>query len=73
MENAQIAGREVKKMKEDAYFFNMKKYENWIKEFYNENPEFIVPVSRKNEIFKNFIEPGELKCLMTQNTFYMYG
>ncbi len=50
-------GREVKKMEEDAYFFNMKKYEGWIKDFYKENPEFIVPVSRKNEIFKNFIEP----------------
>lgn len=69
MENAQIAGREVKKMKEDAYFFNMKKYENWIKEFYNENPEFIVPVSRKNEIFKNFIEPGLEDLCISRCTF----
>jgi len=44
-------GREVKKMKEEAYFFNMKKYEGWLKDFYKENPEFIVPESRKNEIF----------------------
>lgn len=51
-------GREVKKMKEEAYFFNMKKYEGWIKDFYKQNPDFIVPESRKNEIFKNFIDPG---------------
>ena len=51
-------GREVKKMKEESYFFNMKKYEGWIREFYEENPKFIEPESRKNEIFKNFIDPG---------------
>ena len=62
-------GREVKKMKEDAYFFNMKKYEGWIKDFYKENPEFIVPVSRKNEIFKNFIEPGLEDLCISRCTF----
>ena len=69
MENVQIAGREVKKMEEEAYFFNMKKYENWIKEFYSKNPEFIVPVSRKNEIFKNFIEPGLEDLCISRCTF----
>lgn len=62
-------GREVKKMREEAYFFNMKKYENWLKEFYNENPSFIVPESRKNEIFKNFINPGLEDLCISRNTF----
>ena len=62
-------GREVKKMEEDAYFFNMSKYEGWIKDFYQENPEFIVPVSRKNEIFKNFIEPGLEDLCISRCTF----
>jgi len=62
-------GREVKRMEEDAYFFNMSKYEGWIREFYNENPEFIVPVSRKNEIFKNFIDPGLEDLCISRCTF----
>ena len=62
-------GREVKKMAEDAYFFNMKKYESWLKEFYAKNPEFIVPESRKNEIFKNFIDPGLEDLCISRNTF----
>ena len=62
-------GREVIKMSEDAYFFNMKKYEGWLKEFYAENPEFIVPISRKNEIFKNFIEPGLEDLCISRKTF----
>ncbi len=62
-------GREVKKMAEDAYFFNMKKYEPWLKEFYAENPQFIVPESRKNEIFKNFIDPGLEDLCISRNTF----
>lgn len=62
-------GREVKEMKEDAYFFNMKKYEQWIKDFYKENPEFIVPEARKNEIFKNFIDPGLEDLCISRCTF----
>ncbi|MBP3707469.1 MAG: methionine--tRNA ligase [Clostridia bacterium] len=62
-------GREVRKMSEDAYFFNMKKYEGWLKEFYAKNPDFIVPESRKNEIFKNFIEPGLQDLCISRNTF----
>ncbi len=62
-------GREVKKMSEDAYFFNMKKYESWLKDFYAKNPEFIVPESRKNEIFKNFIDPGLEDLCISRNTF----
>ena len=62
-------GREVIKMKEEAYFFNMKKYEKWLKEFYKENPEFIVPESRKNEIFSNFIDPGLEDLCISRCTF----
>lgn len=62
-------GREVKKMKEESYFFNMKKYEQWLKDFYSEHPDFIIPESRKNEIFKNFIDPGLEDLCITRNTF----
>ncbi len=62
-------GREVQKMKEEAYFFNMKKYESWLKDFYNKNPNFIVPESRKNEIFKNFIDPGLEDLCISRSTF----
>lgn len=62
-------GREVKKMKEESYFFNMKKHEQWLKDFYKENPEFIVPESRKNEIFNNFINPGLEDLCISRCTF----
>ena len=47
---------EVRKMKEEAYFFNMKKYEGRLIKFYEENPHFIEPDFRKNELFNNFIK-----------------
>ena len=62
-------GRQVSKMNEEAYFFNMKKYEPWLKQFYADNPEFIVPESRKNEIFKNFIDPGLEDLCISRCTF----
>ncbi len=62
-------GREVKKMKEEAYFFNMKKYEGWLKDFYKENPNFIEPESRKNEIFSNFINPGLEDLCISRSSF----
>ena len=62
-------GRKVKKMKESSYFFNMKKYETWLKDFYKQNPDFIVPESRKNEIFKNFIDPGLEDLCISRCTF----
>ena len=46
-------GREVKKMQEECYFFNMKKYEDRLIKFYEENPHFIEPEFRRNEIFGN--------------------
>ena len=62
-------GREVTKMQEESYFFNMKKYEGWLKGFYKENPHFIEPESRKNEIFNNFINPGLEDLCISRTTF----
>ena len=62
-------GREVKKMKEEAYFFNMKKYQKRLEEFYAKNPNFILPEYRKNELFSNFIEPGIEDLCITRTTF----
>jgi len=65
-------GREVTKMKEEAYFFNMKKYANRLIEFYEKNPEFIVPEYRKNELFNNFLKPG-LEDLCVSRTSFDWG
>ena len=62
-------GREVKKMKEESYFFNMKKYEDRLIKFYEENPDFIQPTFRKNEIFGNFIKPGLEDLCISRTTF----
>jgi len=65
-------GREVKKMKEESYFFNMKKYQKSLEEFYEKNPDFIAPESRKNELFNNFIKPG-LEDLCVSRTSFDWG
>ena len=62
-------GREVKKMKEESYFFNMKKYQDRLVKFYEENPDFIAPESRKNELFNNFIKPGLEDLCVTRTSF----
>ena len=62
-------GRDVKMMKEEAYFFNMKKYQDRLVKFYEENPNFIDPVFRKNEIFNNFIKPGLEDLCVTRTSF----
>ena len=51
-------GREVKKAQEEAYFFKMSKYADRLLKYYEENPNFIVPVSRKNEMINNFLKVG---------------
>ena len=65
-------GREVKKMKEESYFFNMKKYQKRLEEFYEKNPDFIAPESRKNELINNFIKPG-LEDLCVSRTSFDWG
>ena len=62
-------GREVKKMTEESYFFNMKKYEDKLIKFYEENPGFIQPEFRRNEIFGNFIKPGLEDLCISRTTF----
>ncbi|WP_342507659.1 methionine--tRNA ligase [Sporosarcina sp. FSL K6-2383] len=56
--NCPDCGRAVQKVKEESYFFNMKKYADRLLKFYEDNPTFIEPVSRKNEMVNNFIKPG---------------
>ncbi|MCF0125194.1 MAG: methionine--tRNA ligase [Clostridia bacterium] len=62
-------GREVKLMKEEAYFFNMKKYADRLVKYYDEHPEFIKPAFRKNEMINNFIKPGLEDLCVTRTTF----
>ena len=62
-------GREVKMTKEEAYFFNMKKYQERLLKFYEENPNFIDPVYRKNEILNNFVKPGLEDLCVTRTSF----
>lgn len=62
-------GREVKPMKEEAYFFNMKKYADRLIKYYDENPDFIKPAFRKNEMINNFIKPGLEDLCVSRTTF----
>ena len=65
-------GREVKPAKEEAYFFKMSKYADRLIEHINEHPEFIQPVSRKNEMMNNFLLPG-LQDLCVSRTSFDWG
>ena len=62
-------GREVKPAKEEAYFFRMSKYAPQLIEYINSNPEFIQPVSRKNEMMNNFLLPGLQDLCVSRTTF----
>lgn len=65
-------GREVKPAKEEAYFFKMSKYADRLIEHINTHPEFIQPVSRKNEMMNNFLLPG-LQDLCVSRTSFQWG
>ena len=65
-------GREVKPAKEEAYFFRMSKYADRLLAYYEEHPEFISPVSRKNEMVNNFLKPG-LQDLCVSRTSFKWG
>ena len=65
-------GREVKPAREEAYFFKMSKYADRLIEHINSHPEFIQPVSRKNEMMNNFLLPG-LQDLCVSRTSYKWG
>ena len=65
-------GREVQPAKEEAYFFRMSKYADRLIEHINTHPEFIQPVSRKNEMMNNFLLPG-LQDLCVSRTSFSWG
>ncbi|MCI2935232.1 methionine--tRNA ligase [Staphylococcus haemolyticus] len=66
------SGHEVELVKEESYFFNINKYTDRLLEFYDANPDFIQPPSRKNEMINNFIKPG-LEDLAVSRTSFDWG
>ena len=65
-------GRPVKPAKEEAYFFKMSKYADRLMKYIDENPDFIVPESRKKEMINNFLKPG-LQDLCVSRTSFKWG
>ena len=65
-------GREVQRAKEEAYFFKTGKYLDSLLKFYDENPNFLTPISRKNEMINTFIKPG-LDDLCVSRTSFTWG
>ncbi|MDN6851546.1 MAG: methionine--tRNA ligase [Tetragenococcus koreensis] len=66
------SGHEVELVQEESYFFRMSKYADRLVEYYEEHPDFIRPESRKNEMLRNFIEPG-LEDLAVSRTTFNWG
>ncbi|MEQ6377512.1 methionine--tRNA ligase [Bacillaceae bacterium S4-13-56] len=67
--NCPDCGRPVEKVKEESYFFKMSKYVDRLLAYYEENPTFIQPESRKNEMINNFIKPGLEDLAVSRTTF----
>jgi methionyl-tRNA synthetase len=67
--NCPDCGRGVEIVKEESYFFKMSKYVDRLLKYYEENPEFIQPESRKNEMINNFIKPGLEDLAVSRTTF----
>ena len=65
-------GREVIDAKEEAYFLRLSKYQDALVKYYEENPDFIMPQSRKNEMINNFIKPG-LEDLCVSRSSFKWG
>ena len=65
-------GRDVQKKEEEAYFFKLSKYQDRLIEYIESHPEFIQPVSRKNEMINNFLKPG-LQDLCVSRTSFNWG
>jgi len=62
-------GREVSIVSEDAYFFKLSKYQAQLEKYLEENPNFIEPISRKNEMINNFLKPGLEDLCVSRSTF----
>ncbi|MEH7251244.1 methionine--tRNA ligase [Neobacillus niacini] len=67
--NCPDCGRSVEIVREESYFFKMSKYADRLLQYYEENPEFIQPESRKNEMINNFIKPGLEDLAVSRTTF----
>jgi len=65
-------GREVQEQSEEAYFFKLSKYQERLEKYIEENPDFIQPVARRNEMLNNFIKPG-LQDLCVSRTSFTWG
>lgn len=65
-------GREVEKVKEESYFFRLSKYQDRIIKYMEENPEFLQPNTRQNEMINNFLKPG-LEDLAVSRTSFKWG
>ena len=63
------SGHEVELVKEEAYFFKMSKYADWLLDYYKTHPEFILPEARMNEMINNFIAPGLEDLAVTRTSF----
>jgi len=70
--NCPDCGREVELVKEESYFFKLSKYQDRLIEYIENNPDFIQPVSRKNEMINNFLRPG-LEDLCVSRTSFNWG
>ena len=62
-------GREVTTASEEAYFFKLSNYEKQLNDYINSHPDFLVPISRKNEIVNNFLKPGLEDLCVSRSTF----
>jgi len=67
--NCPDCGRPVERVKEESYFFKMSKYADRLVQYYEDNPTFIQPESRKNEMLSNFIKPGLEDLAVSRTTF----
>ncbi|NLC55055.1 MAG: methionine--tRNA ligase [Erysipelothrix sp.] len=67
--NCPDCGRPVEKTKEETYFFRLSKYQKQLEELLENNPDLIVPKSRKNEMMNNFIKPGIFDLSVTRSSF----
>ena len=65
-------GRPVEKTNEEAYFFKLSKYQDWLIDYIENHPDFIQPASRKNEMINNFLKPG-LQDLCVSRTSIKWG
>ena len=65
-------GREVQPAKEEAYFLRLSKYQQWLEDYIEAHPDFIVPESKKKEMMNNFIKPG-LQDLCVSRTTFQWG